>query len=142
MLKCAVAGAEMALFVCHSAEHHFTEKTFLPKFADREKKGGGGGKELKLGFWESLVGAQSLAHCGSVTLTFGNGEGEKRVKKKEKLTFLSCLLPYKLFCHCSQFSEPAVIEPSNHMNIHDKFALLFCPLSWIFFSPRDLSCCV
>lgn len=83
MLKCAVAGAEMALFVCHSAEHHFTEKTFLPKFADREKKGGGG-KELKLGFWESLVGAQSLAHCGSVTLTFGNGEGEKRVKKKRK----------------------------------------------------------
>lgn len=46
MLKCAVAGAEMALFVCHSAEHHFTEKTFLPKFADREKKGGGGRVEV------------------------------------------------------------------------------------------------
>lgn len=40
MLKCALAGAAMALFVCHSAEHHFTQKknTFLHKFADRGKK--------------------------------------------------------------------------------------------------------
>lgn len=34
----------------------------------------------ELGFWESLVGTQSFAHCGSLTLTFGHGEGEKRFK--------------------------------------------------------------
>lgn len=28
MLKWARASGEMALFVCLSAEHHFTEKTF------------------------------------------------------------------------------------------------------------------
>lgn len=39
MLKWALASGEIALFVCHSAEHHFTEKTFLPKFADWEKGG-------------------------------------------------------------------------------------------------------
>lgn len=62
--------------VCHSAEHHFTEKTFLPESADEEK----GEKELELVFWESLVGTQCFGHCGSVTLTFGHGERKKRVK--------------------------------------------------------------
>lgn len=39
MLKCALASGEMALFVCHSAEHHFAEKTFLSKYADGREKG-------------------------------------------------------------------------------------------------------
>lgn len=38
MLKWALASGEIALFVCRSAEHHFTEKTFLPEFADEEKR--------------------------------------------------------------------------------------------------------
>lgn len=106
MLKCALASGEIALFVCHSAEHRFAEKTFLPKFADGEKEEKK--KELELVFWESLVGTQRLAHCGSLTLTFGNGEGgKKRKKEKKNLLFFNCLLPYKLFCHCSQFSETA-----------------------------------
>lgn len=45
MLKCALASGEMALFVCHSAEHHFAEKTFLTESADREK----GGKKKRVG---------------------------------------------------------------------------------------------
>lgn len=77
MLKWALASGEMPLFVCHSAEHHFTEKTFLPEFADERERGK---KQLELGFWESLVGTQSSGHCGPATLTFGHGEGEKRVK--------------------------------------------------------------
>lgn len=40
MLKWALAR-EMPLFVCLSAEHRFTEKTFLPGLADREKSEGG-----------------------------------------------------------------------------------------------------
>lgn len=81
MLKWALAGGEVPLFVCHSAEHHLAEKTFLAKSADGEKKREGGEKkekESELGFWESLVGTRSLAHCGCVTLTFGNGEGGEK----------------------------------------------------------------
>lgn len=91
MLKCALASGEMALFVCHSAEHHFAEKTFLTESADREKGGKKKKKSWSWWFWESLVGTQSLAHCGSVTLTFGNGEGEKGLLRKKKLTFFSSL---------------------------------------------------
>lgn len=125
MLKCALASVEMALFVCHSAEHHFAKNAFLPKFADREK---GGGKELKLGFWESLVGTLSRSRwvCDIDIWKLWGGE------KKNFFFFLSCLLPYKPFCHCSQFSETAVTEPYNHMNIHES-TLLLCPLSCIFF---------
>lgn len=48
MLKCALASGEMALFVCHSAEHHFAEKTFLTESADRGKAGGGREREREL----------------------------------------------------------------------------------------------
>lgn len=68
-----------------------------------------------------------------------------RVLKAHLFSRLSFLADY--FATRSQSHETAVIEPSSHMNIHDKFSLLFCPLSQLllFFSllpPRDLSCCV
>lgn len=47
VLKWALASGEMALFVCHSAEHYFTEKTFLSKFADEEKRDK---KKMEFGF--------------------------------------------------------------------------------------------
>lgn len=56
MLKWALASGEMALFVCHSAEHYFTEKTFLSKFADEEKRDK---KKMEFGFWKSLMGAHN-----------------------------------------------------------------------------------
>lgn len=71
VLKWALASGEMALFVCHSAEHYFTEKTFLSKFADEEKR-----DKKKDGVWVLEVthgGTQCLGHCGSLTLTFGHG---------------------------------------------------------------------
>lgn len=113
-------------------------KLFLPKFADGKKVRG---KEMELGIWESLMGIKSFGHCGSVTLTFGHGGGELKAYFSPL-----CLLPHKLFCHWSQLSETAVIEPSSYMNMHDK-SFLLCPLScffsfFFFFSSRDLSCCI
>lgn len=122
----------MALFVCHSAEHHFTEKTFLPEFADGEKAGGK--KQLELGFWESLVGTQSFGHCGSVTLTFGHGEGEKRVKSL--LFFPAVSYHTNCFATAHNSQRQQSLNPSNHMNMHDKSAFLLCPLSCIFFSTQ------
>lgn len=55
MLKCALASGEMALFVCHFAEHHFAEKTFLTESADREK--GGGEVRVRLGGFGSHLWA-------------------------------------------------------------------------------------
>lgn len=56
------------------------------------------------------MGTQSLAHCGSVTLTFGNGEGEKGLlrKKKKKPTFfqLSCLTNCLASAHSAQRQQP------------------------------------
>lgn len=58
----------MAVFVCYSAEHRFTEKTFLLKFADREEEG----EEKRDGVGDLGVTVR-FGHCGSVTLTFGHG---------------------------------------------------------------------
>lgn len=46
-----------------------------------------------LGFWESLMGTRGLAHCVTLTLTFGNGEG-----RQKKLS-----LDIQTVCHWSQF---------------------------------------
>lgn len=99
MLKWALASGEMVLFVCHSAELHFTEKTFLPKFADGEKEREK--KEMELGFWESLMGTQCFGHCGSVTLTFGHGGGER----KELKAYFFSAVSYHTNCFATAHSS-------------------------------------
>lgn len=127
VLKWALASGEMALFVCHSAEHHFAEKTFLPESADGEK----GEKNS----WSWGFGSHSWAHraLAIVGLWHWHLDMVRERKELKACFFFSCLLPHKLFCHCSQFSETAVIEPSNHMNMHDKSAFLLCPWAVFFF---------
>lgn len=130
VLKWALASGEMALFVCHSAEHHFAEKTFLPESADGEK----GEKNS----WSWGFGSHSWAHraLAIVGLWHWHLDMVRERKELKACFFFSCLLPHKLFCHCSQFSETAVIEPSNHMNMHDKSAFLLCPWAVFFFSTQ------
>lgn len=128
VLKWALASGETALVCLPFCWAPLHWENFSAQICWRREGGEGGTKQSELGFWESLAGNHSFCHCGSVTLTFGHGEGEKRVNS---ILFSSCHTFF--FCHCSQFPETAVIEPTNNMNMHDKSAFLLCPLSCIFF---------
>lgn len=130
VLKWALASGEMALFVCHSAEHYFTEKTFLSKFADEEKRDK---KKMEFGFWKSLMGAHNALaivalwhwHLDLVV------EGVERVKS---LLFFSCLLTDKPFLPLL-----TILRDSSHwtflnMNMHDKSAFFSALWAVFFFS--------
>lgn len=136
MLKWALARGGMALFVCHSAEHHFTEKAFGTKIADGEKRG----KRVGVGVLGVTCGHTELCPLWGFHIDIWTWWWGGIVKS---LLFFAAV-SYNTNC----FATPHNPQRQQSLNLPATWICMISLLSSLpsvrcfFSSPRDLSCCV